>query len=887
MSNNLYTYGDRYFFTHPTELSADELYEDTIKKLLPDYWIITRKSIWLSASNGPLNLPLQGFKIHISSVQNEIIDVIEKTVACCIKYGTAFKVICRKDIAGNMNSKSCSRSSAGKLITIYPQNNAIFRTLIDALHVALEANSGPYILSDKRYKDSQVVHYRYGGFLLLPKLQVSGKSVACIKNNTGLLTEDLRTPFYQLPDWIAEPFPEPLPINETNTPLKQRYQILEALAFSNSGGVYKALDLKTKSEVVIKEARPNISFRSMTKASVYAERVLQNEYDTLQALQDCQYFPKAIDWFLEWEHSFLVEEFVTGITLRQFRASNECTLVPFTGTSASAERFKGVFAWIANSCIEAIEVAHDANIVLGDISPNNIMVDGERHTIRFIDFDGSYKLDHENVVIDRENIPVLTTPGFSDYDLLLKNGNTFAGDWYALSMVLYSMILPIQNFFDLHKPICWKLLTKLEQDCKLDTRISEVIKLLANSQHLEAKKLVFTLAQQFQPQIAEKHAQPYKILPSTPSLFDDKQIQHEVSEIARFIETGVERKTSKNFVPLDYRAFDLHKNAIAYGYYGPAVMLTRAGRTVPNHLIDKIDNAMQTNVAPGILVGSAGMALAEIEIGRLEKAEYLARKSIQSPLLNQCCSFGYGLAGIGFMLLSVYKKTNDDSYLEYAADIACRLESMSIASSSGTRYPQEDDSKEHIGLIHGSSGIALFLLQLYKFNGSKDTLEQAEDAIRYDINIGLEAKNPLSWGETSDSDQRLPYWEFGAAGIGAVIVRFYEVTQSIFYLNLLQPLATNNFSRYSAEQGSFNGLAGLGELLLDINRATKDPIYLQSARHIADSIMQFSIEKPNGHIYPGKFAQRLSTDLAFGSSGIGLFLQRLVDGQPRWLHDLG
>ena len=61
-----------------------------------------------------------------------------------------------------MYSKGGDRILTGKFITIYP-NEGEFIPLLDELHSALSNQPrGPYILTDKRWKNGNV-YYRYGG----------------------------------------------------------------------------------------------------------------------------------------------------------------------------------------------------------------------------------------------------------------------------------------------------------------------------------------------------------------------------------------------------------------------------------------------------------------------------------------------------------------------------------------------------------------------------------------------------------------------------------------------------------------------------------------------------------------------------------------------------
>ncbi|USD36543.1 class III lanthionine synthetase LanKC [Ferrimonas sp. SCSIO 43195] len=885
MADNLYTFGDRSYFTLPAELSPDAEFQQLLESAIPASWTRSRKSIWLAAAPAGQQLPLQGFKIHVSAIAEQSLEVIRKTLACCVKHNTSFKVVCRNDLAINMTSKSTGRSGGGKLLTLYPVTTDCFKALIHDLYLAHKDSVGPYILSDKRYLDSKVVHYRYGGFLLKSRQSADGTTTACIETPTGELVEDQRSAFYQLPDWVPEPFADQHTPSEEIAPLNQRYQVIEALAFSNSGGVYKAKDLRTGNVVVVKEARPHINFQSLSKTRVYADQVLKNEYRTLELMQGCDAYPQPVDFFVEWEHSFLVEEFVAGIPLRKFRASGECTLVPFTDAPESAERFKGCFAWVAKGCIEAVLAAHRRGVVLADISPNNIMVDAEHQRIRFIDFDGAYRQRGGEAEVGRDKVPVLTTPGFSDFDALVRDGSTYQGDWYALAMVLYSMMLPVQNQFDVERRLRTELLPQLVADCRLDGRIAEVIDTLAKGQPQKALALTLKLEASFNPVRAAKEAEPFTRLPNTPPRHSREQLSAHLHQISRFIASGVQRGEHSDFVPIDYHAFDLTPKALAYGYYGPALLLARQGLAVPQHLLDKIDAADDGGSLPGLLIGSAGMAMAELALGRVTEAERHAARAFASPLLSERNDFGYGLAGVGFMALALHQRTGIDNYLHQAEAIAETLAQRAIAMPVGVRYPQTKE-RDAVGLVHGSAGIALFLLQLHKVNEDAEVLALATASLAYDIEVGRQDDGSYRWGETADSTQLLPYWEYGSGGVGAVIARFYEHTGEAHYRQVLTSLAVTSFSRYSAAQGSFNGLAGLGELLLDIHRATGDDQYHRAACQIADSIVLFSVSRPEGKVYFGRGGFRLSTDLAHGSAGVGLFLQRLLTNSSRWLHDL-
>ncbi|AZZ99940.1 class III lanthionine synthetase LanKC [Pseudoalteromonas sp. R3] len=884
MYNNSYMLGDNEYFTQPAIMKPDEAIAQAVSSTVPESWSTKHHSIWLSATPSYQQLPEQGFKIHVSASTEDALSIIRATLQQCIEFDTSFKVICRQDIANQMASKATGRGSSGKLITIYPRSVSIFKQLIQAIYEVTKEFNGPYILSDKRYKDSKVVYYRYGGFKLLPQQKADGSQVACIKKPDGTLIKDEREAFYKLPEWIQEPFKLTDSSDESIAPLNDRYEVIEALSFSNSGGVYKAKDLQTSQTVVVKEARPYVHFSSVAdQGAIYADQVLQNEFSVIKTLSSSRYFPTAIDWFTEWEHSFLVEEYIDGTPLRNYRGKKEVTLVPFVADVASAERFQQHFIWIARETIAAVTEAHQRGVVLGDVSPNNILVDEQAKTIRFIDFEGAYHPE-QNAQMQRA---LLTTPGFSN-EGFMDTGATYKGDWFALAMALYSMIFPALHIFSLAPEKRWQLLHKLQNDCALNPHLTEVIQKLADGEPEQAKSALVKLAETANPQIANTSAHFITALPDYDQhpVANAKDFALRVNKIAAFISQGIKTNIDPHFMPIDYTAFDVHPLALTYGYYGPAVFMAKTGHDVPAHLLEKIaDFETQTSTA-GLFVGYAGMALAELELDREVQAKRWADYALDSMSKFDAVSFAHGLAGVGYMCLKLYTRYHDAVYLEHAGSIAQQLQLRACDTEHGCYFPVAEDEETPVGFAHGSAGVALFLLYLAKLTHNTTTLEFAKAALAHDIQAGLTAEGEYKWGKTVDSKTVLPYWEHGAAGIGAVVIRFYRETGDASYLELAQSIALSAYSRYSVDQGQFIGVSGIVEFFIDLYQITENTHYRQVACEISERLTLFSIDRQQGEIYPSRHSVRLSADYAFGSSGIGMMLHRLATGGHRFMHDL-
>ena len=76
------------------------------------------------------------------------------------------------------------------------------------------------------------------------------------------------------------------------------------------------------------------------------------------------------------------------------------------------------------------------------------------------------------------------------------------------------------------------------------------------------------------------------------------------------------------------------------------------------------------------------------------------------------------------------------------------------------------------------------------------------------------------------------------------------------------------------------GLAGLGNFLLDVYQFTGDASALAEAAHVADGLDLFKVHKAEGLAFPTSSRAKVSVSYIDGSCGVGLFLNRLVNGAP-------
>jgi hypothetical protein len=449
MSGNVFTFVEREFFETISNYKITSEYVDELKALLPEDWNIIRSGVWVAASNG-MRYPPQGFKIHISSIPKHAREVLRLVVPECVRREVHFKIAGDPNLLNLLNSKLHDRGHSGKFMTIYPPTDEAFKELIEAIYQKTQGRElvGPYILSDRRYKDSKILFYRYGGFQRIQRLSVDGSRTPLIRSSSGGYVPDRRLPYFHLLEGVEDPFGGSAEVDYAGEPvLRDRYEIEGPLSFSNAGGVYAAKDRQTGRDVIVKEARPFTNDWSTDSHFIDSVSLLHREWKILRRLEHFDFIPKPVDFFVEWEHTFLVEERLEAPTFWQYWTFDENLLSPYVRRPGRIESFVHKFRAIAQSLIETVEAVHQTGVILGDLSPRNVLVYPDELRVALIDFESAIvpEDDEEFKQFARRWI----TPGYGNPERRTRNSLEPKDDLYSLGMILYSAVVPVQSLFDL------------------------------------------------------------------------------------------------------------------------------------------------------------------------------------------------------------------------------------------------------------------------------------------------------------------------------------------------------------------------------------------------------------------------------------------------------
>ncbi len=858
---------DRFLYSLASPIYYDTLdrykaetshYTNFIAKILPREWSIQRRDIWTNCLPATVNHPAHGWKIHISSCLADAPAVLAASASIFIKFDTPFKYCADGFILRLQSSKRWPRGKSGKFITAYPADEGTFKDLMSILYDQLQGYSGPYILSDKRYRDCQVLYYRYGGMTLATSLLSSGERIPVLVGPQGQVHYDLRHPYQQEPEWVVDPFDNNVDasVNDAMTLRDGRYQVLEALSFSNSGGVYKAVDRRTGDEVIIKEARPHTNIQRNGRDAL---SLLKKEHRLLTLLEPLSVAPRPLDFFCEWEHAYLVQQFIHGSVLR-FRSSEISIVIRTNPSKSEIEAFLERYVRVYSNIAVAFAKIHEYGVVFTDVSHYNVLVDDDSDGITLIDFEGAYQLGIDNPTS-------LFTPGFAPASALSGSSPTQRDDCYGLGGLLLAGLMPInalsnvkahpeQTFvphiirdFCLPQELGDLILNLLSDNSESRYSAREVVEKLHNCKDLQSQQTTLTVSLDI------------------PGL---------LNRISSGIWASADYTRTDRLFPADSAVFNTNPLQLESGACGVVAALRVIDGNVTREPIDWIEAQLDHpgTYPPGLYSGLAGIAWTLKDLGEHETAFRMADAALGHPLLYDAPGLFYGSAGVGMTALSFALDFNDRRFMNAAITIAENLV-QEAGHDADTLFWATGD-KVYYGMGSGGSGISLFFLYLSVATGIDKYFDLGKRAIAYELRNSITTvNNGLSWRIHKDHPTHSPYFKYGSSGVGMALLRYSHYLGDTTYDEPLDSVIREADRKYAIFPGRMFGLAGIGEFCMDLYYFRKEARFLAMAERIAEGISLFSVDTENGVLFPGEELLRLSADLGTGATGIALFLNRL------------
>ncbi|MFF0558528.1 class III lanthionine synthetase LanKC [Streptomyces sp. NPDC004266] len=808
------------------------------------------QGIWTVWGGPRSGLAEQGWKIHVSARLDRAQHVLDTVAGICFSEGVPFKHLSARLFFLFLHHKHAVRAQAGKFCAVYPPDTATARRLLERLRDALDGEEGPYVLTDRRFRDSRTVHYRYGSFDgARSRLRADGTREGLIRDGSGREVVDSRLPAFHLPAGITDPFVEQEEQPHAGPILVRDYEVTRAVRLSNAGGAYQARDRRTGRTVFLKEARAH---NGLVFDGTDARQRLRHEYDVLRELHAAApgVGPEPLDHFTEWEHDFLVTEHVAGQPLVGW-LSRSSPLARADRTAESVAAYYGACRRLLAALDASLERLHAAGFRFGDLSLGNVLVTPSGG-VRLVDFEAASALSAAP--------SGMGTPGFTpppglrraDTDPLLQ-------DRYGTSAVALAFVAPFNEIAE-HAPANLALLRRDLADVAPPQDLWQ----RATAFHLTGDRARDQDGPGRPPSPAELDADPRGCL---------TRLAEEVA--AGLLETADADRPEWAFPPSP-EAFRTNNVCLAYGTAGVVHALHRAGATVPEEIRERLRRdtlALRDALPPGLLVGSAGVARVLAGLGRLDEAVDLLRDADGHPLTASCATLAGGRAGVGLGWLALHRLTGESSHLERAAAAGeGLLRTPDLPAALG-----EHDAR---GLLHGRSGLALFLHRLARDTGEDRFLE----AGRLLLHQELDRTFPLDDGALSLSDdarltRAMPYLATGAAGLAAVVTRYAATAPDERCAAALPRLVSGiRVSCATKEAGLYRGLAGLAWFLTGHAELTGTDAARGDAVRAATGLLKYAVPYRRGVRFLGAGSQRFTADLSSGGAGVLLVLHRLLAG---------
>ena len=814
---------------------------------VPSDWQTSTRDVWTAWNHPDARRASQGWKIHVSARLDRAQEVLDTVAEVCFARNVPFKHLSAQRFFLVTHHKHAHRAQAGKFCAVYPPDDETARHLLETLTESLRDEDGPYVLSDRRFGDSRTVHYRYGAFSARFRLLPDGSRQALVLDGSGHAVPDERQPYFVLPAGINDPFVAEEPEAHEGSILIRDYEIVGALQPSNAGGTYKARDIRTGRLVFIKEARAHNGH--LATGSTAQER-LRHEYEVLRSVHAAApgVCPEPIEHFTEWEHDFLVTEFVEGDPLRTW-VSRTSALVRAGRTAEQYAAYYDTTRRLLCSLDAALDGLHALGLRFGDISPGNIIVtaDGEA---RLVDFESASPTDGPP---DR-----LGTPGFAPPAALSRtNPDPLLTDRYGVAAIALAFLAPFHE-------VAWRApasLTLLRHDLAAPAAAA------APPDDLWARATTFhpvdDEATAF-PSPDELDADPLGCL---RRLADDT--------VAGLLATAEPDRQDRVFPPPP-QAFGTNFVCVAYGTAGVVHALHRAGVPIPEEIEKRLrQDALnpREELPPGLDVGTAGIARVLAALGHLDEAIDLTQAADEHPITASCATLAGGRAGVGLTWLALHRLSRDERHLDRAAAAGDAI----LALDDVRPVIGEHDAR---GLLHGRSGLALFLHHLANETGDERYRAAGVRLLHEELDRTFQMDDgTLSISDNTVINRAMPFLATGAAGVATVTTRYLAAGQDERLAEAFPALfAGTAVTTCTKEAGLYEGLAGLVWFLAEHADATGDDAVRDKAVRAATALVKYAIPHTSGVRFLGSQALRFSADLSSGAAGVLLAIHRVLDG---------
>jgi len=844
-----------------------------------DPWIadVPTSVAWIVVGESAL---VQGWKLHVSSRADQVPECLSRVLPVLKEVGVPFKLAASPVVARALNAGEFGEEQVGKIITVYPKDDAQAVALGERMGKLLQGFPGPAIDNELCVVPGAPVYARYGGFGEQKIRSKLGRNVAVVADPDGRLFADVRWAAMDKILRIESPFPEAQRSN-AGPLIANRFLVVGPISALGHGKVSIGVDIVDAQRVAIKTARRHAGSDDFGRNDV--ERV-SHEYQLLSHLHDVIDVPAPIALLEDDARTYLVMEYVDGVPLFGH---------PILNRPGAGDHDRTVLD-IAGRLVALVEAVHAHGCFVGDLAPPNILrSDGGGLTLVDLEFAG--------------HTADMRPTGFGVAGYMLPSvlaNEADAGpdsDIYGLAATLYYLFTGV----DLSShPNAEQLLAagdmlappwhRLVRDLLAAPAGCDTVELLRATRSALGDLMTAPPALTISPREIARSVEGDLGEGGDGVASRDllRGLASALRSCADWETDGPGIWTSRHPSTLGDQQRDFHS-----GDAGVAVGLIRLGVATDDpemiataaRVAERLWARRPTMDYPaGLFVGECGVGLLFLSlydcIGDsvwLDRAVSVSRSVGQLPFDSP--DLIHGAAGRGLYHSWVYALTREGEDLALANGAASHLQATCMWTTNGPfwtippSYGFEDQL--YCGIAHGSAGVAFFLSQLMRVTDCGPFLDLLGEIIG-----GLQQvawrdseSDGLDWPDAVDGDFRNGVWCHGSAGIAQTLLAVHEVFPSA--VSLGEAIAAAESALASAQRldaTECHGLAGLTELYLNLYEATGDREQLRVANWLGERMRScFVAETAEGFMVRSDAPAILTPEFMVGSSGAASALARL------------
>ena len=802
---------------------------------LPAGWLVHKWEGWEGWSPWDWKPRMQGWKIHVSATPSCAEETLSRTTEVCVRAGISFKFLPVLAELCESSSKNRDRGSAGKFITIYPDDDDQMGRLLTALGDALRGQDGPYILSDLRYTPDAPVFVRYGAILGMRVPDVDDEPVESIVDPRGMrLIPDHRDPRVVIPDGVEVPeFLRPAyeASQQSCVSRLDDFVSIKPLSFSNAGGVYRA-ELPDGEVRILREARPHAGLDGRNRCAL--QRQLAEE-EVLRDLVGVKGVQQLRGVFTAWEHRYLEVDYIPGETLTSWMSLNT-----YLRESDPVEYARQVVG-IVDQIITTVEAIHQRGWAFGDLHPGNVLVSDEA-TVTMLDLEDASRLD------SKRELGVRVFEYCAD-----ETADARQADWFAVARCI--MLLYCSDFeIEAVSPAFWERCRHRVRDV-YGARAAEQLALVES---------------RYAAGIRPVTASDVTVGVPSQRLSVDSGISGLLSGIEWSRQFGPDGAFPGDITQLTAGVHEV----ITTGRAGVVLAQQRIGVQPADGDVDALRKTVREwpgQEAPGLLNGLAGVALTLGEVDAQQDAVAAAGKALESAVGRRRLDLAAGQAGVILAALEVAKTSGDSGLMDRAVAAYRRLDAcLTPDGSAWTALCRRR------GLFWGLTGVALTDLVAHAVTGAEESLVRARVRLRADLDACVTTATGEVMIDDREKNRVLPYTEWGSAGLLLVASALERVTGE----PVLTPQERDGIIKAcSGEFYIYPGLDhGRAGILVTLTAAGEH--YRVEADRQAGLLLDSLLTHDEHVLVIGDGLIRLSSDLGTGAAGVALALHAYRSQQP-------